>query len=107
MLTFMVFHYACNEPEKLVLGGYEDGSIADYTLKVYPDSTFKLEHFSTTEGSCTFINDTIIFFMEGDTCAKVFKTELISWNCSEFRILEKMEFVKKEPPATIIFPKSS
>jgi hypothetical protein len=93
------------EPEKLILGGWADGSITDYSLKIYPNYTFELTHISGTKGNWIYKNDTIILFVDGKICAKLHEEKLISNNCKELNSLRIMEFIKSDKSQIIRFPK--
>lgn len=101
--TFLL-NVSCNDSRRAVFGGYAPGSLVDSHLKVYEDSTYELNNIETTIGIWKINNDTLNLWKGNTICAQIVGTDLVSYECPEFRILILMEFERFIPPKVIVFP---
>lgn len=107
-LILLGFLSQCRQRKKAVFAGYAAGSIADYRLELYEDSSYYLSCYIFTPG------DRLVWRMEGDTvllirndttCAKLTTSGLLENGCTKFRCLELMRFKKFDVAKEVKYPK--
>ena len=85
-------------------GGYASGSITDYHLEGFVDSTFRLTNTIDIKGTWKMDKDTIYLLVDDLQCAKISMDKNVSVSCHELNILKQMEIKIFDPPTILKFP---
>ncbi|MEL6660035.1 MAG: hypothetical protein AAFY36_19110 [Bacteroidota bacterium] len=103
ILLSTVFNY----DREAVFAGYAAGSIVDYNLELYPDSTYYISCFLNPDKkplTWTKSGDTIYLKIGNESCATFKEESLIDFSCQEIRCLELMQFRAFEQPKIVEYP---
>lgn len=112
MFIFYYFLFSSstkNESQKsCILAGYASGSIIDYRLEIYPDSTYYL---STAQSGKTntwkMKSDTLILFESNQICAKILNLEPTVILDKKYNCLAIMKIKEFNPPQVVKYPESN
>ncbi|MEM8527592.1 MAG: hypothetical protein AAGG68_23320 [Bacteroidota bacterium] len=95
--------------KKAVLAGYAKGTMVDYQLLLYEDSTYYLSTLQLIgyDGVNEWFvhNDTMKLEYQNTVAAKIHKNKLIEHNYDKFKCLSVMEFKHFNPSKIVKFPK--
>jgi hypothetical protein len=98
-----------NSKKACILAGYASGSITDYRLEVYPDSTFYLSTIRLDETNKTWERklDTLFLMEDLQLCAKIINLETVEIIEASYHSLSIMELKAFSPPKIIQYPKGN
>jgi len=117
-MIFLVFCYipihfnrSNNINKEAIYAGYAEGTMIDYKLLLFEDSTYYLSTLDLIEykgrKEWREVNDTIQLEFENEIVARLYKSELIEYKHDNFRCLSIMEIKEFDPPKIVEFPKNN
>ena len=110
IISYLIFSLKPNnESQKpCILAGYASGSIIDYRLEVYADSTFYLSSARNGKNKTWKIrSDTLLLFENGELCAKIVNLKATKFNGEGYQSLSIMKLKKFSPSKIVKYPKNN
>lgn len=106
-LFFFVNKEGSTSRKKVLFAGYASGTMIDYRLEVYEDSTYFLSTTNFEEQhKWVFSEDTLFFKQRGKVCAKIVNETLIDCLCKDHSMLRIMQLKEFLPAQIITYPKN-
>lgn len=90
----------------VVFAGYAEGTMVNYRLELYPDSTYFLSTVSSPVTPNWAMDSDTLLLKQGDhVCAKIWQEKLLDCTCPSHQSLRIMELKWFVPPKVVVYPR--